>query len=312
MRMTKKIFILSLLCIFALLLSACGGAQSAPEEAAAAEDDSTAASDMEEEQAEEGVEKKAEEAEPSVEFQAVEGQEMSFPSLDGTELRGIYYPAGIDGAPLIIMMHWAPGDQSDYVEIAYWLQNSGLGGMSENPENYPWLDLSWFPKVAADKTYAVFTFTFRQCEGGCQAFLRDEWLLDAQGAVQFAYNLDGIDQDNILTVGASIGSDGAADGCLYLNGLHPGSCKGAFSLSPGNYLTLDYANVVTQLGEDAIPAWCLYSQSDPESAAVCSAFEADNYTAYEIGDGHGMMLVQPDVDPNPLNLLLEFISTTIG
>ena len=246
--------------------------------------------------------------------QPLEGQVMEFAASDGTKLQGMYYPAGQAGAPLIILMHWAPGDQNDYVEIAYWLQNRGLGGSSENPDDLAWLDPSWFPEIETDKTYAVFTFNFRGCEGGCQSFDREGWLDDAQSAVEFAYELDGIDQQRVLVVGASIGADGAADGCLYLNEIFPGSCNGSFSISPGDYLTQSYAETIVNLNEgeeDAVPAWCLYAESDAESAGICSVLESGNFTAYQIGDGHGMKLVQPGVDPNPLDLLLAFIAGTI-
>lgn len=315
MKTAKRMIVLCLFCTLTILISACGGGEDIPEEAAAVVEDSAAITEAEDVQTAEdeaGAELEVEEVDEPVEFQGTPGQEVTFTAFDGTELQGIYYPAGVPGAPLVIMMHWAPGDQSDYIEMAYWLQNSGLGGDTENPDGLPWLDPSWFPEVDVDKTYAVFTFTFRQCEGGCQAFLRDEWLIDAQSAVEFAYGLEGIDQDNILVVGASIGADGAADGCLYLNQQYPGSCKGAFSLSAGDYLTLKYEDVVKQLGMDMISAWCLYAISDVESANVCGGFEAENYTPYEIGEGHGMMLVRPEVDPNPLQLLLDFISQTIG
>lgn len=244
--------------------------------------------------------------------QAPEPQAMSFTASDGTQLNGTYYPAASANAPLVILMHWALGDQFDYVEIAYWLQNRGLGGISENPGNSPWLDPVWFPVIAADKSYAVFSFTFRECEGGCQDFLREGWLDDAQSAVEFAYNLESVNKEKILIVGASIGADGAVDGCLYLNEQHPNSCKGASSLSAGNYLTLDYSQTIQKLVDYTAPAWCLYDESDAESAAVCGGFEAANYTAYIIPGGHGMSLVRPDLEPNSLELLLDFIYMNIG
>lgn len=290
--------------IVLLLLSACSAEQAAP-----TQDDQlfpTAA-----------VEEKASEEEPVEEIEAAstlapEPQEMTFTASDGTQLNGIYYPGAYAESPLIVLMHWAPGDQYDYVEIAYWLQNRGLGGMAENSENYPWLDPAWFPEITADRSYAVFTFTFRNCEGGCQSFLRDQWLLDAQAAVEFAYNLDSIDRDRVIMIGASIGSDGAADGCLYLNQQVPGGCKGAFSMSPGNYLTLDYREVVGELAGISTPAWCLYDEGDSESAAVCGGYEGDNFSAYMLAGGHGMTLVRPDLSPNALELLLDFLAQTIG
>lgn len=238
--------------------------------------------------------------------------EKTFTASDGTQLNGIYYPAAVVDAPLVILMHWAPGDQYDMTEMAYWLQNRGLGGASNDTDGKPWLDPSWFPAVEAGNSYAVFSFTFRGCEGGCSSFLRAEWLDDTQSAVEFAYNLDAVDQERIIVVGASIGADGAADGCLFLTEQHPGSCQGAFSLSPGNYLTLDYTDVVVNLAESSVPAWCLYDETDPESAVVCGSLKADNFTAYQISGGHGLMLVRPDLEPNSLELLLDFIDQTIG
>ena len=63
-----------------------------------------------------------------------EPQNIHFQAADGQALEGIYYPALANPAPLVVLMHWAPGDQYDWVEIAYWLQNRGLGGQSANPE----------------------------------------------------------------------------------------------------------------------------------------------------------------------------------
>ena len=65
---------------------------------------------------------------------------------DGTQLDGIYYPAAFLDAPLVILMHWAPGDQYDMAEIAYWLQNRGLGGVSDDTSGKPWLDSVLVPR----------------------------------------------------------------------------------------------------------------------------------------------------------------------
>jgi hypothetical protein len=161
----------------------------------------------------------------------------------------------------------------------------------------------------------VFTFTFRNCIGGCKAFERERWYLDVQGAVDYTQTLPYSGTNSIVMVGASIGADGAADGCAYANQAYPSICKGAFSLSPGNYLTLEYSEKVQEL--DPVPAWCLYAESDPESAAVCGAFEAENYRPISypgkavFGNGHGMNLVEPELEPNSLVLLLEFIALAL-
>lgn len=45
---------------------------------------------------------------------------------DGTELVGMLYPAATMDAPMVVLMHWAPGDQRDWAAIAPWLQNRGF------------------------------------------------------------------------------------------------------------------------------------------------------------------------------------------
>ena len=257
-------------------------------------------------------------AEPAFEPQPPEPQEISFQAADGQELSGRYFPAAVDSAPLVILHHWAPGDQNDWVSIAFWLQNRGL---SENDLQFtpasmgPWLDSSWFPEIPEGSSYAVFTFTYRGCEGGCSSFDREAWLLDAQAAMQTAYMLQGIDQTRILSAGASIGADGAPDGCLWLNEQYPGSCLGGFSFSPGSYLTLDYAQVVGDLeaSDPAVPVWCLYSERDTTSAEACQGASGEFYQTFGYsGSGHGIELIGPDIEPNALQLLLDFIAQTIG
>ncbi|MDO9545594.1 MAG: hypothetical protein Q7J07_02450 [Pelolinea sp.] len=116
-------------------------------------------------------------------------------------------------------------------------------------------------------------------------------------------------------IGASIGSDGVADGCAYLNTKYPNACKGALAFSPGNYLMIDFEEIVKQLGaeDEPKPIWCFYSESDPESAAVCGNIIENNYQAYAysansvFSNGHGMNLITPKSDPNPLEKILEFL-----
>jgi len=222
----------------------------------------------------------------------------------------MYYAAAVNPAPTVVLMHWARGDQRDWIEIAYWLQNRGLGSKSSNPENLPWLNSSWFPPLPEGKSFAVFTFTFRNCVGGCHAFERDKWLLDARAAMLKASQLEGVDPRSIVSVGASIGADGAPDSCYWLNKQLPSSCLGALSLSPGNYLTVNYAGAVKYLGDEQPPkpAWCLFSTQDPESASACNAANGPNYQKYEYKDKlHGMLLIQPGYKPLALQLLLDFL-----
>ncbi len=305
-----RVILLTLLIAGSILFSACGGAPP---------------TEMNEEKQQSPEEKvpeiapEADESAPLSEEVAIEipsdPQHQKFTTSDGVELNGVFYPADSVSAPLVILTHWAQGDQDDWVEIAYWLQNRGMGGHSTGDESTPWLDSSWFPAIEPEISYNVFTFTFRNCENGCKSFEREKWYIDVKAAVEYAYELDDIDTDNIIMIGASIGSDGAVDGCAYLNQLHPDACKGALSFSPGNYLTIDFGEMVKELGamSDPKPVWCLYAESDPESAVVCGNVTQNNYTPYSysadviFSNGHGMNLIAPNQDPDPLELMLEFL-----
>ncbi|MBM4424202.1 MAG: hypothetical protein FJ030_12575 [Chloroflexi bacterium] len=76
-----------------------------------------------------------------------EPQAIEFTASDGQALTGMYYPAASLNAPLIVFVHWVAGNETDWAETAFWLQNRGLGGNTPNPEGVPWLDSSWFPPV---------------------------------------------------------------------------------------------------------------------------------------------------------------------
>lgn len=251
---------------------------------------------------------------PALEALPPEPQEIVFQAADGQEHRGTYYPSVDNPAPLVVLMHWARGDQTDWVEIAYWLQNRGLGGQTPAGSD-PWLDPSWFPPMLEGRSFAVFTFSFRTCESGCQSFEPEGWLLDAQAAMGTAMNLDGVDPNRIAAVGASIGSDGSPDGCFWLNDQHENSCLGALSLSPGSYLTVPYQEAVKALEveQPPKPVWCLYAEGDVDSAEACRSAAGDHYRVFNYeGRLHGMELIQPDVEPNALQLILEFLRLSFG
>ncbi len=52
-----------------------------------------------------------------------EPQRVEFQAEDGKKLVGYYYPAAVNPAPAVILMHWAGGDERDWLAIAPWLQN---------------------------------------------------------------------------------------------------------------------------------------------------------------------------------------------
>lgn len=232
---------------------------------------------------------------------------ISFPAADGFELNGLYYPSSRYPAPVLVLMHWFPGDQEDWREIAFWLQNRGLSGPGGE---VPWQEPSWFPELPGNQSYAVFTFTFRGCRGGCQAPEREKWQLDARAGIEQAARLPGVDPEQIAAAGASIGADGAIIGCA--GALESGEeiCRGAFTLSPGNYLDNSYQDDLAAL-QDAQPAGrvrCLYDEND-HTADLCKDLSGPHFQAQRYSGGylHGMHMVNPDLTPNPLELLLGFL-----
>jgi hypothetical protein len=223
-----------------------------------------------------------------------EPQVIEFESEDGFALNGMYYPAAVNPAPTIVLMHWAPGDQTDWIEIATWLQNRGLGGENSNSA-IPWLDPSWF----------------RYCESGCSNWDPDGWLMDAQAAMRTVRELEGIDATRIVAIGTSIGADGAADSCFWYNDLYDHGCLGALSISPGSYLTVPYVDAVATLESQTSPkpAWCFYGVSDTESSITCQSTTGELYQTFEWEESpHGMELIDPDMEPRTLELMLDFLN----
>lgn len=249
-------------------------------------------------------------------------QRVEFQADDGKNLVGYYYPSKYADAPIMILMHWAGGDLTDWCEIALWLQNR----RDENPTNpercanagsglpagmsTPWLDSTWFPPMAPDVSIAVFAFDFRgygESDGGSGNETRD-----ALAAFQTAAGFEGVDTTRMAALGASIGADGAPDGCLLYNQKTGSGCVGAFSLSPGNYLGMDFAAVVKDLAP--IPIWCLAAEGDAYSFSTCNSASGESYrpVIYIGTDLHGMRLITPDLEPQPLILTQDFLELVFG
>ncbi len=245
---------------------------------------------------------------------APDPQVITFTASDGQTLTGTYYPASENPAPVIVLMHWMGGSEHDWDAVAVWLQNRGIDSGIESP-SVPWLDDSWFPELPEGFSISVFTFSFRGCENGdgCTAMDRKGWHLDAQAAVLTAAGLDGVDPTRVITAGASIGADGAVDGCYLANEASPGTCQGSFSLSPGDYLGVPYKFAVDELQTvvdgETTPAWCL---ANPSEYYFCEQAKGNSYLPIEIvGGGHGMAMIKPGLNPQALELLIEFIQLTV-
>ena len=238
--------------------------------------------------------------------------EISFVTEDGAELYGIYYPAEENPAPILVLVHWAKGGLTEWEQIAPWLQDRGLFVRSTD-YNHSWKSSDWYPESSVEGPLGIFAFTLRECTGGCQSYLPVEWLLDIQAAMEKVSGLQGVDKDRILTAGASIGADGALFGCAWLNQTELGHCKGSFSLSPASLLTVPYEELARQLIDSVppLPLYCLYGLRDDASVETCSDLPGLHSVDYGYIENHGMELIQPGQNPDPLILLSEFINTSL-
>jgi hypothetical protein len=237
---------------------------------------------------------------------------VEFTAEDGQALSGLFYPASENPAPLLVLMQWARGDQSDWTEIAFWLQGRGL--LEKKPDyNRSWRSSNLFPDRKIDQPLGIFTFNLRECEGGCQAYLPTEWLLDIEAAMSTAIYLHGVDPDQIITGGASIGADGALYGCAWLNAGEEGKCRGTFSLSPSSLLTIPYDTTAQGLIEQdpSMQIYCLLALRDDASVETCLDKPGLTVVDYGYSEFHGMELFQTERIPNPWLKLEEFIGTAL-
>lgn len=244
-------------------------------------------------------------------------QRVEFEAEDGQKLVGYYYPASVEPAPVMVMMHWADGTHCDWVaaSLVQWLQNRGLSEkLGGNPACASaavrfTLPLSEYPALPAGTSYAVFAFDYRgygESGGGTINWDPDGWRKDAIAAVQKARTLDGVDPDRVATIGASIGADGAIDGC-------GAGCLGALSLSPGNYLGVSYDSAVAALGVENKPAWCVASKGDTEAFPTCESASGDNYQKFIYDkNAHGMSYFDDGFDPKITQVIFDFLQVVFG
>ena len=243
-------------------------------------------------------------------------QRVEFEAEDGTILVGYYYPASVEPAPVIVLMHWAGGTQCDWVAVnlVQWLQNRGLtDGVAANPAcegakarvTPPFAD---YPNMPAGISYAVFTFDYR---GYGESEDASDWdtkgyLKDSIAAAQKARTLDGVDPARVATIGASIGADGAINGC-------GDGCLGALSLSPGNYLGASYASAVSTLGAENKPAWCVASKQDGESYPKCEKTGGGFFQKFIYEENaHGMAFFEDRFDPKITQVIFDFLQAVFG
>jgi hypothetical protein len=239
-----------------------------------------------------------------------EPQRIEFQAEDGTALVGYYYPAAVNPAPLVVLMHWAGGDQTDwlYVGMVSWLQNRGAAiptppapGYFDTP--YP------FPPLPESLSFAVFTFDFRGYgESAPAGSDQGALVMDARAAYTTAAALPGVDPARVVGIGASIGSDGVVDGC-------DETCIAALSLGPGSWLDMPYSEAVKAMDDLGKPVWCVAAEDDDTAVQTCRAATGDHYqTQIYPSGGHAMRLfrVENNLQPPIEELILNFLRLAFG
>ncbi|MFC2028534.1 alpha/beta hydrolase [Chloroflexota bacterium] len=308
---------IGLICVIAILLVSCGGSPTEEPQASVSkptspEASATVKSSLTEPPA--ATEAVQVTEVPSIEPLPPDPQRIEFTASDGENLVGIYYPAKVNPAPMVVLMHWAGGDQSDWdmIGMTSWLTNRGdFQGGGLFSKVFPSLLPYQFPVLSDELSFAVFTFDFRgfgESGGDPNSVTPESWILDAVAAYETASKLPGVDSHNVVGVGASIGSDGVVDGC-------GDRCLGALSLSPGSYLNQSYEMTVKDLKDKMKIVNCIAADDDPTSAIECKSVDgnADRVVIYPQG-GHGMMLFDNslNLDPDLGQVILDFLFEVFG
>jgi hypothetical protein len=99
-----------------------------------------------------------------------------------------------------------------------------------------------------------------------------------------------------------------------LNETELGTCRGSFALSPASFLTLPFGDSARKLihYKYRLPVYCLFGLRDDASVENCSDVLGLTVIDYGYIENHGMELFQPDVPPNPLTLLDEFLLAALS
>jgi len=340
---------LTILFVFALLLAGCANQPEAEEPAAnnnSANQVQNTPADNESEvndNAQDGEPVEDAQPEPTAErisplapdFEPLppERQPVEVPTADGRDLEGIYFPAKVPDAPVVVLMHWAGGTMNDWTAIAPWLQNrkdelaalpAGKAAASVLQQTgLPYLDPNWFPSMPEEVSFAVLVFNFGDFGNSPYGGSRESWVDDAYDAMAFAAGLDDVDPHRVSALGASIGADGAVDACYLMNRKSKvGSCVGALSLSPGNYLTetFTYNEAATGIDLDGFPVWCLAAENDYESPTLCRGLSGLHSQSFIfLGGDHGMELIASDLVPydpdngmNVMELIQSWLEEVYG
>ena len=279
----KRICFFSVVCIIAILITACASAQAT----------------------------KLPELKP-------EPTRVEFRASDGYNLVGYYYPSPLPNSPIAVLMHMWRTTQQEWVRLGLvdWLQNWPSTSKSTSVP----VQTSIYPPMPQGIAFNVFTFDYRgHGESGSEidfyslkaaqiAQLQAGWLLDSAAAYEKVRTLPGVDSTRIAGIGASLGGYGVVFSCGE-------TCLGALSLSPGEFPNMPYKDAVKALDEAGKPIWCIAQEKDQfKSAETCQSASGTHYKSIiypeDKGDYglHGMGLLLPDVaPPNIGQHILDFL-----
>ena len=255
-----------------------------------------------------------------------EPQTQTFFSDDDVLLSGTFYPAAACNAPLILLFHQYGSSSEQWTNLALWLQNRAdeRSSVPRGQRAAPARQYAWFPQMPDGLTFNVFALDFRghgRSNSSGSDFDGPGYITDANNALAFAKSLPFVDQAKVITIGTSIGADASAAACLAVeNGtvvdfqVNKG-CVGVLSLSPGNYLGVNYVAMVTRLSETpfSVHVHCVASEQDGDSPRVCNTEVPGNFvrTVYPGRGDHGIALFRENLDPDIGDLVLEFLLKSI-
>ncbi len=212
-------------------------------------------------------------------------------------------------------MHQRLANQAMWDEstIIPWLQNWPV---DPSVAAAPTLSANGMLPAMPDKlSFAVFTFDFRGHGESApsltaateQAGSLYPFLLDAKAAYQIIHQMPGVDPNRIIGIGTSIGADAVVDACAE-------DCMGAFSISPGNWLGVDYGQTVSNLLAQGKIIRCMYATNDGPSPATCwSVAPGETYQIFSyLGIKHGMTFFVPrKMEPDFGRNILEFLQAAL-
>jgi pimeloyl-ACP methyl ester carboxylesterase len=262
---------------------------------------------------------------PAADF-PVATQHHEFPSEDGLLIAATFYPPKYANAPLVVAFHQMGGSKNDWNNLALWMQNRG-DELDEVSSDAAWsTPVDFFPALPADISFGVVAIDFRNhgdSKRSDASFDASGFLMDARAALAYAKSLPGVNPEQVITMGGSIGSDAALDTCLVLEGATLGEtqidqgCIGIVSFSPGNYLGVDYIEGVERLASapfENINIYCLATEYDSPSTGICSTEELPGLFTGVIypGSAHAVSLIKPDLDPEIGKLLHDFLLETLS